>query len=125
MFIERNVYDVHAKDKCWLYTCSCNARRTALVKSLASHLHLGAPNCFGIYVYCCVCVSLFLRFVMSFLKFCFFKLSDLLVENCTHVKALLILLGELDNVFNIVPDQFSHPSVDDHNYSVSHYSLCL
>jgi len=44
-------------------------------------------------------------------------LSDLLVEDCTHVKALLILIEELDSVFNIVPDQFLHPSVDDHNYS--------
>ena len=27
-----------------------------------------------------------------------------------------ILLEELDSVFNILPDQFLHPSVDDHNY---------
>ena len=52
-------------------------------------------------------------------------MSDLLVEDCIYVKALLILLEELDQVFNIVPDQFLQPSVDDHNYSVEVITLSV
>ena len=41
MFIERKAYSLESGDVCWIYTCSCNARRSSL-------LCLVAANRFGI-----------------------------------------------------------------------------
>ena len=48
VFIERKTHTIHGGGACWLYTCSCDTRKSSLVNSLASDLHLGSANCFGI-----------------------------------------------------------------------------
>ena len=45
--------------------------------------------------------------------------SDFLGEDCSHIKALCVLVTELDNVFDITPDVFLRTVADDHSYSVS------
>lgn len=52
-------------------------------------------------------------------SFLYVTLLDFLGEDCSHIRALLVLVDELDNVFDITPDDFLLPSADDHNYSVS------
>lgn len=54
-----------------------------------------------------------------FMSFLCVKLLDFLGEDCSHISALLVLVDELDNVFDITPDDCLLPSADDHNYSVS------
>lgn len=58
VFIERKTHTIHGGGACWLYTCSCDSRRSSLVNSLASDLHLGSADCF-----------------------------DFLGEDCSHVEA--------------------------------------
>jgi len=40
-------------------------------------------------------------------------------EDCSHIRALLVLVDELDKVFDITPDDSLSSATNDHNYSVS------
>ena len=60
---------------------------------------------------------------ITFMSFLCVKLLVFLGEDCSHIRALLVLVDELDNVFDITPDDFLLPFADDHNYSVSVWCL--
>ena len=61
---------IHGGGSCWLYTC-----RSSPVNSLASDLHLGSANCFGVAL---------LNFFGIFLSQCIF--CHQLIA-CTHRRA--------------------------------------